>query len=119
MATKSRPDDRARTHIMPFSSCMVMAIPSSASAPFCAVLCLMVEEVGEMGEAYWAQSETAMVAWMRRKEAGRGDAVASSLPVGERRMRVCSWGLEEALRKVVRRFMRSIVWDMLSGVCGC
>jgi hypothetical protein len=65
---------------------------------------------------YCAQSETAMVAWMRRTDAGRGEVVASSFPVGESRRRVCSCGLEEALRKVVRRFVRSIVWDMLSGV---
>ena len=51
---------------------------------------------------------------MRRVEAGRGEELDSSLPVGERRMRVGSWGAVFWERKVVSRLAISIVCDIES-----
>jgi hypothetical protein len=53
---------------------------------------------------------------VRRVEAGRGEDEESSFPVGERRRRVCSWGVVFAARKVERGFVRSIVWDIVGVV---
>jgi hypothetical protein len=38
--------------------------------------------------------------------------------VGERRRRVCSWGVVCAARKAERGFVRSIVWDIVEFVIG-
>jgi hypothetical protein len=45
-------------------------------------------------------------------DAGRGEELERSLPVGDNRMRVGSWGVVFWERKVVRRFVRSIVCDI-------
>ena len=54
----------------------------------------------------------AIVACVRNVEDGRGDELDRSLPFGDIRIRVGSW--EEVFweRKVVKRFVRSIVCDM-------
>lgn len=50
---------------------------------------------------------------MRRVEAGDGEDELRSLPVGERRRSVCSWGVAFAARKVERGLVRSIVCDIV------
>lgn len=54
----------------------------------------------------------ARVACVRNVEAGRGDELLRSFPVGDMRMRVGSWGVVFCERKVLRRFVRSIVCDI-------
>ena len=50
---------------------------------------------------------------MRSIEAGEGDALDNSLPVGERRSRVWSCGVVDWERNAVRRFVSSIVCDIV------
>ena len=49
---------------------------------------------------------------MRRTDAGEGEELERSLPVGESRRRVGSWGEVLLARKVESRFVRSMVWDI-------
>jgi hypothetical protein len=49
---------------------------------------------------------------VRRFEAGRGEELERSLPAGDSRRRVGRWGVVFWERKVVRRFVRSIVLDI-------
>ena len=56
------------------------------------------------------------MAWVRRVEAGDGEELQRSLPVGESRRRVCSWGVVLWERKVVRRLVRSMVFDMVAAL---
>tara|TARA_R110002060_G_scaffold5246_2_gene8169 strand:- start:954 stop:1220 length:267 start_codon:yes stop_codon:yes gene_type:complete len=62
-----------------------------------------------------------MVACVRRVEAGKGEELERSLPVGESRRSVGSWGVVFCARKAVRRLVRSIVCDigLTSGGCDC
>ena len=55
---------------------------------------------------------------MRRVEAGEEEDEERTFPAGERRRRVCSWGVVCATRKVERGFVRSIVWDIVEFVIG-
>jgi len=50
---------------------------------------------------------------VRNVEAGMDEDEESSLPVGESRIKVCRAGVEFWERKVERRFVRSIVWDIV------
>jgi hypothetical protein len=56
----------------------------------------------------------ASVACVRSFEAGSGEELERSFPVGEMRMRVGSCGVVFWERKVVRRLVRSMVWDIAS-----
>jgi hypothetical protein len=49
---------------------------------------------------------------VRRVGAGRGEELERSLPVGDIRSRVGSWGMVFWERKVVRRLVRSMVLDI-------
>lgn len=60
-----------------------------------------------------------MVACVRRVEAGKGEELERSLPVGESRRSVGNWGVVFCARKAVRRLVRSIVCDMASKSGGC
>jgi len=53
---------------------------------------------------------------VRRVDAGEGEDEERTLPVGERRRSVCSWGVVCVARKVERGFVRSIVWDITAVV---
>lgn len=55
----------------------------------------------------------AMVDWVRRRAAGRGEELERSLPSGDTRRSVGSWGEVFCERNVVRGLVRSIVWDMV------
>lgn len=57
----------------------------------------------------------ATVEYVRRREAESGEELERSLPSGETRRRVGSWGDVFCERKVVRGLVRSIVWDIGSG----
>ena len=59
------------------------------------------------------------MAWVRRVDAGEGEALQRSFPVGERRRRVCSCGVELWERKVERRLLRSMVFDIMINGYGC
>jgi hypothetical protein len=67
---------------------------------------------------YSVQREQASVACVRRIAAEMGEALESSLPVGDSRRRVGSAGVVFWERNVVRRLVRSIVFDMGTGVEG-
>ena len=53
------------------------------------------------------------MACVRSVEAGEGEDEERSLPVGERRRRVWSWGVVLEARKVERALVRSIVCAMM------
>lgn len=55
---------------------------------------------------------------MRKVEAGRGEELESSLPIGERRRRVGSCGVVFCDRNVVRRFVISMVCDIWTRSAG-
>lgn len=55
----------------------------------------------------------ATVDCVRRRAAGRGEELERSLPSGETRRRVGSWGDVFWERNVVRGLVRSIVWDIV------
>jgi hypothetical protein len=75
----------------------------------------MAEDIREDALGWYSvQREQARVACVRRVDAGRGEVLERSLPVGDKRMRVGSWGVVFWERKVVRRFVRSIVCDIMS-----
>lgn len=116
IATKSRPQDRDRMTIMPCESWMVIELRSaldegagaedggSADSTRLPVLCW---------KGWWRfHSVQATVDWVRRIEAERGEELERSLPVGEMRRRVGSWGEAFWERKVVRGLVRSMVWDI-------
>jgi hypothetical protein len=53
--------------------------------------------------------EQAIVAWLRRREAGAVEELERSLPVGVTRRRVWMWGERLAFRNVERGLVRSMV----------
>lgn len=56
----------------------------------------------------------ASVACVRNCDAGRGEELERSLPVGDRSRRVGSWGVVFCERKLVSRLCKSIVCAMIS-----
>jgi hypothetical protein len=54
----------------------------------------------------------ATVDCVRRSDAERGEELERSLPVGDMRRSVGSWGDAFCERKVVSGFVRSMVWDI-------
>ena len=56
----------------------------------------------------------ASVDCVRSFDAGVGDALASSFPVGDMRSSVGTWGVVFCERNAIRRFVRSIVCAMVA-----